>query len=170
MSFCLVMFSLPWWYLQCHEDCERAITMIKTTWKLLVSYVNCLSSLCKLIELLLFILQLLKAQTKYLGRNWRKSNMKTMSAIYQKVRHRLNDDWAYGNGGYSFNRLLAIKFLARHWSKWVSWSKQFIAQPRSQGLWERGCSSSSLLFILWTLLSRCIRVGQGLIPTNFRSK
>ncbi|NWI20128.1 STRP1 protein, partial [Crypturellus soui] len=25
-------------------------------------------------------------------------NMKTMSAIYQKVRHRLNDDWAYGNG------------------------------------------------------------------------
>ena len=24
--------------------------------------------------------------------------MKTMSAIYQKVRHRLNDDWAYGNG------------------------------------------------------------------------
>lgn len=23
--------------------------------------------------------------------------MKTMSAIYQKVRHRLNDDWAYGN-------------------------------------------------------------------------
>ena len=27
--------------------------------------------------------------------------MKTMSAIYQKVRHRLNDDWAYGNGEYS---------------------------------------------------------------------
>ena len=24
--------------------------------------------------------------------------MKTMSAIYTKVRHRLNDDWAYGNG------------------------------------------------------------------------
>ena len=48
--------------------------------------------------LLVFISQLLKAQTKYLGRNWRKSNMKTMSAIYQKVRHRLNDDWAYGNG------------------------------------------------------------------------
>ena len=37
-------------------------------------------------------------QTKYLGRQWRKSNMKTMSAIYAKVRHRLNDDWAYGNG------------------------------------------------------------------------
>ncbi|KAI4543505.1 hypothetical protein MG293_006299 [Ovis ammon polii] len=35
--------------------------------------------------------------TKYLGRQWRKSNMKTMSAIYQKVRHRMNDDWAYGN-------------------------------------------------------------------------
>jgi hypothetical protein len=24
--------------------------------------------------------------------------MKTMSAIYTKVRHRLNDDWAFGNG------------------------------------------------------------------------
>jgi len=46
----------------------------------------------------LYILKLLKMQTKYLGRQWRKSNMKTMSAIYQKVRHRLTDDWAYGNG------------------------------------------------------------------------
>ncbi|XP_073185037.1 striatin-interacting protein 2 isoform X3 [Lepidochelys kempii] len=46
----------------------------------------------------LYVLKLLKIQTKYLGRQWRKSNMKTMSAIYQKVRHRMNDDWAYGNG------------------------------------------------------------------------
>ena len=46
----------------------------------------------------LYVLKLLKMQTKYLGRQWRKSNMKTMSSIYQKVRHRLNDDWAYGNG------------------------------------------------------------------------
>lgn len=45
----------------------------------------------------LYILKLLKMQTKYLGRQWRKSNMKTISAIYTKVRHRLNDDWAYGN-------------------------------------------------------------------------
>ncbi|XP_029471660.1 striatin-interacting protein 2 isoform X2 [Rhinatrema bivittatum] len=45
----------------------------------------------------LYVLKLLKLQTKYLGRQWRKSNMKTMSAIYQKVRHRMNDDWAYGN-------------------------------------------------------------------------
>ncbi|XP_039288746.1 striatin-interacting protein 1 [Nilaparvata lugens] len=45
----------------------------------------------------LYVLKLLKIQTKYLGRQWRKSNMMTMSAIYQKVRHRLNDDWAYGN-------------------------------------------------------------------------
>ena len=26
-----------------------------------------------------------------------RTNMSTMSAIYQKVRHRLNDDWAFGN-------------------------------------------------------------------------
>lgn len=45
----------------------------------------------------LYVLKLLKMQTKYLGRQWRKSNMKTLSAIYQMVRHRLNDDWAYGN-------------------------------------------------------------------------
>ncbi|KAK2726963.1 striatin-interacting protein 1-like isoform X2 [Artemia franciscana] len=45
----------------------------------------------------LYVLKILKMQTKYLGRQWRKSNMKTLSAIYQKVRHRLNDDWAYGN-------------------------------------------------------------------------
>ena len=45
----------------------------------------------------LYVLKLIKVQTKYLGRAWRKSNMKTMSAIYQKVRHRMNDDWAFGN-------------------------------------------------------------------------
>ena len=33
----------------------------------------------------LYVLKLLKMQTKYLGRQWRKSNMKTMSAIYTKV-------------------------------------------------------------------------------------
>ena len=45
----------------------------------------------------LYILKLLKVQTKYLGRNWRRSNMKIISAIYRKVRHHLHDDWAYGN-------------------------------------------------------------------------
>lgn len=50
----------------------------------------------------LYVLKLLKMQTRYLGRQWRKSNMKTISAIYAKVRHRLNDDWAYGNGKLSY--------------------------------------------------------------------
>ena len=45
----------------------------------------------------LYTLKLLKAQTKYLGRNWRRSNMKVISSIYQTVRHHLHDDWAYGN-------------------------------------------------------------------------
>nr|CAH7761632.1 unnamed protein product [Callosobruchus chinensis] len=44
-----------------------------------------------------YALKLLKMQAKYLGRNWRKSNLKTVSLIYQKVRHHLTDDWAYGN-------------------------------------------------------------------------
>ena len=56
----------------------------------------------------LYVLKLLKMQTKYLGRQWRKSNMKTMSAIYTKVRHRLNDDWAYGNGK---NHVFSQSFL-----------------------------------------------------------
>lgn len=46
----------------------------------------------------LYVLKLLKMQTKYLGRQWRKTNMKIISSIYSKVRHRLNDDWAFGNG------------------------------------------------------------------------
>ena len=37
----------------------------------------------------LYVLKLLKMQTKYLGRQWRKSNMKTMSAIYTKVRPKI---------------------------------------------------------------------------------
>lgn len=45
----------------------------------------------------LYVLKLLKMQAKYLGRQWRKSNMKTVSAIYFKVRHRFNDDWMLGN-------------------------------------------------------------------------
>lgn len=45
----------------------------------------------------LYVLKLLKMQAKHLGRQWRKSNMKTVSAIYFKVRHRLNDDWVFGN-------------------------------------------------------------------------
>lgn len=44
-----------------------------------------------------YALKLLKMQTRHLGRQWRKTNMSVMSAIYQKVRHRLNDDWAFGN-------------------------------------------------------------------------
>ena len=34
--------------------------------------------------------------------------MKTMSAIYQRVRHRLNDDWAYGNGEYTLRFRLIV--------------------------------------------------------------
>ncbi|GBP37974.1 Striatin-interacting protein 1 [Eumeta japonica] len=43
-------------------------------------------------EMPMTVLQSLK-----LRRQWRKTNMKTISAIYSKVRHRLNDDWAFGN-------------------------------------------------------------------------
>lgn len=45
----------------------------------------------------LYVLKLLKMQARYLGRQWRKSNMDIISSIYLKVRHRLNDDWAFAN-------------------------------------------------------------------------
>ncbi|CAF1125017.1 unnamed protein product [Didymodactylos carnosus] len=51
----------------------------------------------------LYTLKLLKLQTRYLGRQWRKSNMMVISAIYQRVRHRLNDDWVYGNESQSWD-------------------------------------------------------------------
>ncbi|VDO07516.1 unnamed protein product [Rodentolepis nana] len=51
----------------------------------------------RLAMLQLYVLKLLKLQSRYFGRQWRKNNMSVMSAIYQKVRHRLTDDWAYGN-------------------------------------------------------------------------
>lgn len=40
----------------------------------------------------LYILKLIKMQAKFLGRQWRKTNMKLLSAIYQKVRHRLTGE------------------------------------------------------------------------------
>lgn len=45
----------------------------------------------------LYVLKLLKVQLKFLGRQWKKNNMKLIGPIYQKVRHRLTDDWAYSN-------------------------------------------------------------------------
>jgi hypothetical protein len=49
------------------------------------------------VKRLMMQLYALKLQTRYLGRQWRKSNMMAISAIYQRIWHRLNDDWAYGN-------------------------------------------------------------------------
>ncbi|KAI6220493.1 Striatin-interacting protein 2 [Aphelenchoides besseyi] len=44
-----------------------------------------------------YALKLLKMQARYLGRQWRRTNMDVISSIYMKVRHRLNDDWAFAN-------------------------------------------------------------------------
>merc|ERR1711910_120550 len=43
----------------------------------------------------LYVLKLLKMQTKYLGRQWRKSNRKTISAVQTESRPRLKNDWAF---------------------------------------------------------------------------
>uniref|UniRef100_A0A0N5ASD9 DUF3402 domain-containing protein n=1 Tax=Syphacia muris TaxID=451379 RepID=A0A0N5ASD9_9BILA len=45
----------------------------------------------------LYVLKLLKMQARYLGRQWRRSNMELMSSIFSRVRHRINDDWAFAN-------------------------------------------------------------------------
>ena len=57
--------------------------------------------------------------------------MKTMSAIYQKVRHRLTDDWAYGND-----------MDARPWDFQVS-------ELRGVMQAESGCDGPIKMLILW---------------------
>lgn len=107
------------------DSLEIGDTSFQYSWRNLYSCINLLRTLNKLIKwkhsrimllvvfksapilkrtlkvrhamMQVYVLKLLKMQTKYLGRQWRKSNMKTISAIYAKVRHRLNDDWAFGN-------------------------------------------------------------------------
>lgn len=45
----------------------------------------------------LYVLKLLKMQARYLGRQWRKSNMEIISAIYMNVRHRLGEAFLHIN-------------------------------------------------------------------------
>uniref|UniRef100_A0A8B9LUF3 Striatin interacting protein 2 n=1 Tax=Astyanax mexicanus TaxID=7994 RepID=A0A8B9LUF3_ASTMX len=96
------IFSFYYCY-YCLNTCDYKLTNIQVERKMLMLVVfksaPILKRALKVKQAMmqLYVLKLLKIQTKYLGRQWRKSNMKTMSAIYQKVRHRLNDDWAYGN-------------------------------------------------------------------------
>ncbi|CAI5442469.1 unnamed protein product [Caenorhabditis angaria] len=45
----------------------------------------------------LYILKAIKMQSRFLGRQWRKTNMATISAIYSRVRHRMTDDWAFSS-------------------------------------------------------------------------
>lgn len=48
---------------------------------------------CSMLQL--YALKLLKSQLRFLGRKWRTSNMRIMSAIYHRVRNGISDDWAY---------------------------------------------------------------------------
>ena len=70
-------------------------TMMLVVFKSAPILKRCLRVKCGIFQL--YCLKLLKSQCRFLGRQWRKSNMDVMSAIYTKVRHRLNDDWAYAN-------------------------------------------------------------------------
>ncbi|KAJ4457523.1 putative peptidyl-prolyl cis-trans isomerase H [Paratrimastix pyriformis] len=48
-------------------------------------------------ELELYVLKLLKSQVKYMGKKWKQSNMRAVSAIYRVVRPELVDDWLEGD-------------------------------------------------------------------------
>ena len=50
--------------------------------------------------------------------------MKTVSAIYTKVRHRLNEDWAFGNGEF-------IKYLFIYVVSEMKTSKVFLGTSLS---------------------------------------
>ncbi|CAH0550532.1 unnamed protein product [Brassicogethes aeneus] len=43
----------------------------------------------------LYTLKLIKMVAKYMGKKWRLSNLKTISKIYNKVRHKICDNWLY---------------------------------------------------------------------------
>ncbi|KAF8360723.1 farl-11, partial [Pristionchus pacificus] len=45
----------------------------------------------------IYVLKLLKMQSRYLGRQWRRCNMDVITSIYSKLRHTLGDDWAFAN-------------------------------------------------------------------------
>ena len=72
-----------------------------------------------------YVLKLLKMQSRYLGRQWRKSNMKTVSAIYTKVRHRLNEDWAFGNGELTKHYVVSEMKTSIYISSSRSWLIRF---------------------------------------------
>uniref|UniRef100_A0A8D8LJJ7 Striatin-interacting protein 1 n=1 Tax=Cacopsylla melanoneura TaxID=428564 RepID=A0A8D8LJJ7_9HEMI len=44
-----------------------------------------------------YALKLIKLQSRYQGRQWRKVNIKILGYVFLMVRHRFHDDWAYGN-------------------------------------------------------------------------
>ncbi|CAJ0568401.1 unnamed protein product, partial [Mesorhabditis spiculigera] len=75
----------------------------------------------------LYTLKLLKMQARFLGRQWRRTNMDIISAIYCSVRHRLIDDWAFANDSRSKSwdfqadeqslKVLIERFNSRRYSK-----------------------------------------------------
>ncbi|KAI1708150.1 striatin-interacting protein 1 [Ditylenchus destructor] len=74
---------------------KHARTMMLVVFKSAPVFKRCMRAKLGIFQL--YVLKLLKMQARYLGRQWRKSNMDIISSIYLKVRHRLNDDWAFAN-------------------------------------------------------------------------
>ena len=83
--------------------------------------------------------------------------MKTMSAIYQRVRHRLNDDWAYGNGEHIIHRgfdLLLVgashvnDFSLENFSllQWPSRKQNVTANENTQKF-ARNCHCFEVIFV-----------------------
>lgn len=123
----------------------------------------------------LYVLKLLKSQTRYFGRQWRKSNMKTLSAIYQKVRHRLTDDWAYGNGRCCVLETYqnAAWFESRKRNEFFNYEK--VKKIKQHFLWSiltySVRKSLSLRFQTWTPVRgtfkrRSVRCGQAWIDST----
>ncbi|CAK5053819.1 unnamed protein product [Meloidogyne enterolobii] len=74
---------------------KQARTMMLVVYKSAPVLKRCMKAKLGIFQL--YVLKLLKLQARYLGRQWRKTNMDIISAIYMRCRHRLNDDWAYAN-------------------------------------------------------------------------
>ena len=81
----------------------------------------------------LYTLKALKLQSKFLGRQWRRLNMRTLSAIYEKVRHRLMDDWAYGNGMDWSNQIKTLSQIEMSQTK-MEWNENW---NKNEMVWKK---------------------------------
>ena len=138
-----------------HNNLSSAINLIRTLVKIITPHqhrIIHLENCCKQVNsvstyifkqvlvikqsiLQYYILKLIKCQVKYLGKQWKKNNMKLYYAIYRMLRHRLMDDWAYGTGDSFNNRRDYFNEEKMIRAKIVSFHQKRYTNPMIDNTW-----------------------------------